>query len=394
MMTLFVICELTALFFFVWAIFTTKPWRWLAYLLIFLVPMAIVPAMIFVNFKYQTHDVEYWGGFVQKVEFYEEWNEYVKKTCSDQDLVGFDDEGNGIYVTTYYDCSYIDFHPARYIATDNNGIRYNVTKSFYDHHVIVTGQKPKKIDLGRHYHTIDGDKFVLTMPIEGGKAIPIFSEHVYENRAQASTMFPRVENNTKDQYDLFDYPHYLKNHPTRFPTILDQKSKGIFKDYEGEFDQEQWRYLNAELGKPYQIRIWVLLFRNQPKEAAQYQEYYWAGGNKNELVICIGVNDDDMVLWCQPFCWSPNDHIGNNILKDNISRHVAPAETKELNLSELSGYVKGQVKKNWKRKPFAELNNIEIKPSVWVCVGTSIINTIMCGLMFGLISSWFFPREY
>ena len=53
----------------------------------------------------QVSSKEYWGSFVQRIEYYEDWNEYIHKTCTRSYRCG-----KSTCFTTY-DCSYVQYYP-------------------------------------------------------------------------------------------------------------------------------------------------------------------------------------------------------------------------------------------------------------------------------------------
>ena len=56
-------------------------------------------------------DVEYLGDYITKVRHYDEWDEWIHRTCTKQVPCGKDSNGNTRYRTETYDCSYRQYHP-------------------------------------------------------------------------------------------------------------------------------------------------------------------------------------------------------------------------------------------------------------------------------------------
>jgi hypothetical protein len=67
--------------------------------------------------------------------------------------------------------------------------------------------------------------------------------------------------------------------------------------------------MNALLGRKHQIRVWVLLYRDQPRDISKRQEALWKGGNKNELVICVGLNKANEFQWAEVFSWTKREDL-------------------------------------------------------------------------------------
>lgn len=53
----------------------------------------------------KTSDIEYFGGYVEKIRHYDDWDEWIDRTCTREVAVGKDSDGNTIYETEEYDCS-------------------------------------------------------------------------------------------------------------------------------------------------------------------------------------------------------------------------------------------------------------------------------------------------
>ncbi|MBE3138864.1 MAG: hypothetical protein IMZ63_03500, partial [Actinobacteria bacterium] len=66
----------------------------------------LISDAIFGNYNYT--EPEYWGNYVIKASFEEEWVEYHHETCTESYSCGTDSEGNTEYCTRTYDCSHHD----------------------------------------------------------------------------------------------------------------------------------------------------------------------------------------------------------------------------------------------------------------------------------------------
>ena len=113
-------------------------------------------------------DTEYLGGYMTKVSHYDDWDEWIERTCTREVPCGTDEDGNTIYETETYDCSYRDYHPEEWTYTDNHGREeYFYTKEDFLKALRELGY-PKMVfvDMDRDYYTKDGDKqdyFVMVM---------------------------------------------------------------------------------------------------------------------------------------------------------------------------------------------------------------------------------------
>ncbi|MBR2429529.1 MAG: hypothetical protein IKB15_06085 [Alistipes sp.] len=76
--------------------------------------------------------------------------------------------------------------------------------------------------------------------------------------------------------------------------------------------------INGYYGAEAEIHIFVLLFdATQGIAAAMKQRQYWHGGNKNELVVCLGIEPASdaaamhEVAWCKAFSWCDAPQLDN-----------------------------------------------------------------------------------
>ena len=292
-----------------------------------------------------TYDTEYWGGTVEKVEYYEDWNEYIHRTCYRTVSCG-----KNCTRTESYDCSYVQYHSAYYKITDNNGFTARISKSKYESLAVQFKQQPQFVDLHRHYYTNDGDKYQFFWQGEKETFEPMVTDHSYENRVQASHSvynYPEVTEEEQKKYQLHEYPEISKN---KLPAILTHHLKNLPKA------EKEFTWLNSSLGKKKQLRVWVCLFKNQPKLAGQMQERLWKGGNKNEFVICIGVDEEERVNWCHNFSWSEAQEP-----KITIRDFVMEQDT--LNLVEVGKFAYKELDEKFKRKHFSEFSYLDVEPT-------------------------------
>jgi hypothetical protein len=82
----------------------------------------------------------------------------------------------------------------------------------------------------------------------------------------------------------------------------------VYKTYE---------YFNGYYGPKRKMRLFVLLFTNADPYVAQKQKDYWVNGNKNEVVVCIGVDKaTGAINWVVPFTWAENKRIEIDLRED------------------------------------------------------------------------------
>lgn len=339
---------------------------WWEFLIPFAIALLVAGSFKLCIEKTATSDVEYWGGTIEKVEYYEPWNEYISKICTESYPCGTDSKGNTQYCTRTYDCSYVDYHSAYWEVTDNNGINEQVSQSVYNRLVKKFGNNIF-VELNRDYYTQDGNKYVSTWPESDETIEHMVTEHSYENRVQAARdifNYPVIDTSDINQYKLYEYP--------KITGYYDQLSLlGKIKNW--ELSNRKLDILNAKLGNKKQVKVFVLLFRNQPREAAFKQEALWKGGNKNELIVCIGLNNHDDVMWCYPFSWTENQ-----IIKVNIRTYIE--SQKIFYVPEIVEYLYCEIDKNFVRKQFKEFSYLTVEPTTSEILWTFSITFILTAL--------------
>lgn len=315
-----------------------------------------------------TSDTERHGGWVTKVTYYEPWNEWIDETCS-QDV----NCGQDCTTTIYYDCSYVSHHEAEYELSNSNGDTITISQQTFEE----LGRKFSNmnfVELNRNFHTIDGNAYISQWQGEEETFQPFFTEHRYTNRAQVSdvkkfTKFTKEE--SPQILGLYDFPNLTNNFYD--PAILgDAPNK--------EAADKLLQNYNAKYGRSKQVRFWVLLFKNKAQSIGFDQESYWKGGNKNEIVVCIGLDDQNQVEWCRPFCWSPENNISNEIMLRNIQTHIE--KQTQLNLVESVDFLVKEAVDKFERKQFKELSKVAINlPQTlnWLAFVIVIVFTFITG---------------
>ena len=127
--------------------------------------------------------------------------------------------------------------------------------------------------------------------------------------------------------------------------------------------------MNALIGSDEEIRVWILIFRDQNREVAKLQEAHWKGGNKNELVICVGVTGQNDVQWAEVFSWTKKED-----LKISIRDYIQ--DQKQLNLITLRPWLTSEIQSKWERRDFQEFSYLEVSPPSWFIILVYILTLI------------------
>ena len=99
----------------------------------------------------------------------------------------------------------------------------------------------------------------------------------------------------------------------------------------------------------YPHKLYVLQ-GNKPIEVSEQQKIYWEGGNKNELVICVGLDSLNNIKWNNTFSWCDAPE-----LEIKIKSHLN--ENEKLNIPELCNFIENNLN-SWKRKEFKDFDYI------------------------------------
>lgn len=298
----------------------------------FFIPIASVLLVIVISKLIIDHSsvrfTEYWGSTVTAVYEEEPYNYWKHQTCSRQVPCGTDSEGHTKYCTEYYDCSHQEDVGPSWWAITNINERFSITEKQHDELVKQFGTRKTPVNSHKNYDSRDrcvgssgtkfegkrvGDVSYVYQTNWGGQddtRKAYVSRHTYVNKIKASdlTIFNilLVPEKQVDSLKLFRYPEHKKSgwftytNGLEYPTILGGNVS--------ENTHEKFRRLNGKFGVSNEMRMWVLLFDNQPRSIANYQENYWVGGNMNELVLCIGTNGNQ-IQWAHTFSWAYSNEL-------------------------------------------------------------------------------------
>lgn len=358
-------------------IFFRKQVTWFEY--IGLIVLSILFTLMFksIFISINESDKEYWGSYMTKIRHYDDWDEWVHRTCTRQVLKGYDKDGKPEYEEEEYDCSYRDYHPERWTYTDNYGNEnYFYNKEEFDRAMAELGY-PKMVfvDMHRHYYTKDGDAqdYYWDGTFENSRTLTTW--HNYTNKVIASRSifrFEDIDKNKAKELGLFEYPE-----------IQDYDQKSLLGVRLDRLTEKKIKYLNATFGDRYQFRMYILVFKDKPLVISEQQKSYWQGGNKNEFVLCLGYNTKThKVDWCNPFSWCDSPK-----LEVATKRYFREHPTLSL-----MGYCKWleQNIKLWKRKEFKDFDYIDVEMSDGQTVVLFIIILLLdIGLSIFLIGNEF-----
>jgi hypothetical protein len=314
------------------------------------VPVIVVAIFILI-FKFcaesnLTRDTEYWTSYVVEARYYEAWDEWIERTC--EYACGEDCDSDGNNCTTIYceyDCSYREYHSEYWTVIDNLGNSYNISELEYRKLIKQFNQTPSFVDMHRDYDLNDGDMYNIFWPNTDASIETLITEHTYENRVQISSSvfnYPEVDSTDISRFKLYEYPQVINFNQDH---LLGMNDRNI---------ERKLDILNAKLGKKKQVKAFIAIY-DGPITAAQSQEAYWKGGNKNEFIVCIGLDKTKhKANWVHIISWNLD-----KTLNIKVRNYVMSQDT--LNMSSLVDYMHIKIDTHFKRQPFSEFSYLKIE---------------------------------
>lgn len=320
-----------------------------------------VSILLIVIFKFaaiynNTKDVEYWGSKLVQAEYYEEWDEWIYQTC---ESCTTDSEGNQDCTT--YDCSYNQYHSPHWEIIDEYGRSYGVSQQEYKRLVAKFGNESFK-DMHRDYDNIDGDMYYTKWDKSYKNLENITSVRTYKNKPQATTNLFHYESlEEEEKVGLFKYPE-----------VVNHKQQHLLGYHNPKLSQELER-INALLATKKEVKLFLLVYPDQPIDISYKQETLWKGGNKNEFIVTIGTKGNE-ITWCRVISWTENQY-------SKIYTRDLYQNNKDMSiLLETTHKLIPIIEKHFERKHFSDFDylKIELTPrQLWILfIVTIIVNII------------------
>ncbi len=205
------------------------------------------------------------------------------------------------------------------------------------------------------------------------KCVPVTEEHSYENRIRNSNSIFRFEKVTKqeaEQEGLYEYPEMDDDYDV--PAVL---SAAFPVSYETDME---YRLFNALDAPERQMRLFVLIYdETTDVSTAERQRAYWKGGNKNELVVCIGVRKDRTVKWAHAFSWADEQ-----TLEVKAAQYLLRQPT--LDLNDFLEWFKSEYQV-WVRKEFKDFKYVSVPLTSGQLIAILITSLIENGLVLAFV---------
>lgn len=317
----------------------------------------------------QTRATEYWGHSMNAAEYYEAWNEKVdcrhEIPCSHPE---YSTDSDGKRYRSGWEHSHdgyrhafdVDDHDPYWQGIVSSGRKISIDQTTYNRLVGQFGNNTWE-NLHRKFYTKNGNKYVARWQGEWDRCEPVTEEHSYENRVQASKNVFNFAAVDPKAFDLFEHPKIV-GYTQR--CVLGNAGPSTVHG------EKKIAYLNATLGASRQVRLYVLVFKNQSVQAGIDQEAYWKAGNKNEFITCIGVDDSYEVQWCHVFSWTEVDAL-------KIAARSAVSDQKQLDLVAYADWLGKEIPAQWRRKNFCDFNYLTVDPPMSAVIWTFVITLLV-----------------
>lgn len=349
-------------------LFFRKRVVWWEYLVLIISSILFTLLVNVIMVECNSSDTEYLGGYVNKITYYEDWDELVRVRHESRDRVGTDKNGNPIYKTRVWYTTERKYHPKHWTYTANDD-RFETPIDERLYNKIKNRLNNKSIfkDMNRKYYRKDGDSYITYYDGSVQHIYELTRKHTYRNKIKAKqshTIFKLLDIDEKmaDSLKLYKYPE-----------IYDLTQNPIIGRRVSDEELQIFKYINATKGKSNQFRTFVLFFNYDELEKSELQKSYWQNGNKNEFVVSIGLKGDS-VVWTNCFSWC-------DIPKLEIMTKNYFINNPKLDLKAYGVWLNNQINDNWERKQFSDFDYITINVSdgqfIWLFILTILINIII-----------------
>ena len=242
------------------------------------------------------------------------------------------------------------YHPAHWDVTDSNGGTFGISSGEYDRLKNLWerygARETEESVLRFNSRDSSDDKWVVTWPGDEDCMEVCITEHNYDNAVPVSKgglHLPELTEQQIERLPLFEHPR-VKNFT--LPCILGQGNASQAAA------NERLLYWNAKLGKRKQVFMWILIYRNQGISVAEYQRRHWQQGNKNEFVLCLGIDDQGKLEWADAFSWTEVTGLTKGVKNEVMSRY----QNKRVDLVDVVEHMAAEVDTKWVRREFTPIN--------------------------------------
>lgn len=346
---------------------------WTAYAWIFGGGEATAALLHWAFYRSLTSCEEFLGSRISSIHYEAPWTEIVVRYETKTDSKG--------RTQTVRRVSYV-YHPEKYYFYTTIGSLFGMSYSFFCQIRDLWSVSMHRdrwaapnirggIRTGCHYNFFDLNPVCFS---DIRYWVPVTESHSYKNKIRCSNSifkFEKINKERANELGLIDYPK-IRGYDA--PAVL---SNDFTVPYHAD---DLFRKFNAGIAPRSQMRLYILLFDWQRGiEISELQRAYWQGGNKNEFVICIGMDDSGHVYWARAFSWADEQQVEVEVAQELMN-------WKSLDWEQLYHWLSNNISR-WKRKEFKDFNYIHVplplKHLLWILVLCLLENALML---------WFFIK--
>lgn len=345
---------------------------WFIYLIILLVLELLVYWAMYRALRV----VEYLSGYATAAYHHEAWTERVVRH-----VTYTDSKGN---TQTRTEIDYV-YHPDRWFVTLNTGNSEDIAEESYLAIVERWNGEEEWIDVPHCNCVSGGGGQMICYDGEYEHMVTATFEGLYVNYVRGSNSIFRYEPLSRreaSRLGLVDYPSIDEYRLDIDAVLLSRKLSGVEVCSD---DQQHIQRINAYYGSEAQIHIFILLFDAADGiQIALKQRQYWHGGNKNEFVVCLGIEpstheaEAHSVVWCKAFSWCDVPQL------DNATESYF-LEHRKLDYAAYAQWLRDNLSL-WRRKEFEDFKYIGKRLSPKRCAMVAIFTLIITTLMVVMIA--------
>jgi hypothetical protein len=256
--------------------------------------------------------------------------------------------------------------------TDSDGNSQRVCQTCYEH----------PFDVNWVVETTVGNVNVSRVDRQGRREPPRFSKVVIgEPASRENTYQNYVKANPDSIFNTSDFAHLMEGNNyelPNYPRVHDYYRVNRVLVTEPSLPRSLHRQLSQgismelrTLGHEKEVNVILVVTGEESSEYARALEYKWLGGNKNDLVIVMGISDYPKVNWVESFGWSSTNRIYFAI-EDEFQGVELDVETFPTQLS-------GLIREHYNRQSFKEFEYLmsELSPPVWSLILAFILNLVI-----------------
>ncbi len=322
---------------------------------------------------------EYLSAYAINVQHHEAWVERVERRETYTDS-----QGNTRTRTV------VEFHrhPDIWLLECNCGFPTNITRDVYNSCRLQWGTPEQWIN-PPHINCVSGGGGQLYQwnGVYEDAVTRTFKGLYINYVANSNSIFHRgnVSKSEAEKLGLVDYPSFKMRYLETDVILCSPKLEDRMQVAPNS--QRAFQLINAFEGETRQIHVFILMFdaAQQGVATALKQQAYWNGGNKNEFVVCIGVeprqsasegtveNTPATVKWCKAFSWCDLP----NLESATESWFIA---NPGLDFQAYAQWLRSNVGL-WKRKEFSDFKYLGVTLSPKREALVAIVSLILCAVM-------------